>query len=270
MRCTAFNRVKSNLDTGNVDIAEWHGAPRVNYLRDADRVMDAFYDFCHTAGPESCAFYEDAPGLIRKRLENLLEDIRRYPVIIPDSSSGPDMPELVTWSKLKAIIQSALYQPISLFQTFAKVLKALEERDGKPYWDFQNGGKRPTPACLVKSDPPDVPVDGEEGNNDAGNAINCADKWPGYRGSIEDLEDYARSLIEVSSSTGEINTSWMLACIGRKVKPKFRYGGNDSLHCRSSTHVLTRDRAVQGQHKPSHPLPLEHGGQRYAPCQCQE
>ena len=220
--------VRSNIDSGNVDLGEWHGAPRVNYLHDADRVMDAFYDFCHSAGPEGCAFYAETPGLIEQRLDNLLEEIRRYPVIIPDSSSGPDMPELVTWSKVKMIISMALYQPVKLFKTFAEVLQALEERNGRPYWDFKNGGKPPTPACSVKAVPPDVPAE-EEGNDDAGNAINCADKWPLYRGSIEDLEDYARRLLEVSSSLGELNTSWMLACIGRNVKPKFRYGGNDRL-----------------------------------------
>ena len=209
---------------GNVDLGEWHGAPRFNFLHDADRVMEAFYELCHAVGPKRCAFYAETPKAIEQRLDALLEEIRRHPVIIPDSPSGPDLPELVTWSKVKMLVNTALYQPVLIFETFAKVLKALEEGDGMPYWNFTTGGKPPTPICEVEVVPSDVPLV-EEGTEDAGNAISCADKWGSHRGSLEDFEDYARHLGEASSATGDVNALWMLSCLGRIVEPKFRYGG---------------------------------------------
>ena len=193
--------------------------------------MEAFYELCHNAGPEDCAFYAESSQAIKTRLDTLLENIRKYPIIIPDSPSGPDMPELVTWSKVKALVNTALYQPVLIFARFAKVLKALEEGDGMPYWNFTTGGNRPTPVCSVEASPSDKPVV-EEGTDDAATAISCADNWGTHRGSLEDLEDYARHLDEASSAAGDVNAMWMLNCLGRHVEPKFRYGGEycDTSH----------------------------------------
>ncbi|RYP74749.1 hypothetical protein DL771_002813 [Monosporascus sp. 5C6A] len=161
---------------------------KVERLVSDDRVMGAFYKYCHSAGPESCAFYAGSPGAIEQRL-SLLEEIRKYPVIVPASESSPDMPQLVTWSNVKRLISSALYQPIHMFKKFARVLEALEEGDGVPFYELV-GTDRFTPhICSIESVPPDVPKV-EPANDDAFLAIMCADRPRALTESVEEFEEF--------------------------------------------------------------------------------
>src|SRR4051812_3703839 len=100
--------------------------------------MDAFYEFCHRAGPLRCSFYAASPRQIQERLDALLRRLRVTPVLIPPvsladavvGSPGPEMPELVTYSKVRRIISTMLYQPIYRFRPVAEVLAGLERNDG--------------------------------------------------------------------------------------------------------------------------------------------
>ncbi|RYO81646.1 hypothetical protein DL764_009733 [Monosporascus ibericus] len=169
------DKVERLVSDGNVDYREWHWDSHINFLRDTDRVMNAFYDYCHSAGPEDCAFYAESPGAIEQRLSCLLEEIRKYPVVVPASDSGPGMPQLVTWSNVKRLISSALYQPIHMFKKFARVLKALEEGDGVPFYELAGTGQSTPPICSIEAVPPNVPKV-ESANDDAFPAIMCADR----------------------------------------------------------------------------------------------
>ncbi|RYP16634.1 hypothetical protein DL765_005025 [Monosporascus sp. GIB2] len=160
--------------------------------------MDAFYEYCHSAGPEDCAFYAESPGAIEQRLSSLLEDIRKYPVIVPASESGPDMPKLVTWSSVKRLISSVLYQPIHLFKKFARILKAVEKGDGVPFYELVGADQSTPPICSIEAVPPSVPRV-EPANDDAFPAI--------------------------ISAAGDVTALFRLASVGRTVRPKWRYSG---------------------------------------------
>ncbi|KAI0886433.1 alpha/beta-hydrolase [Annulohypoxylon maeteangense] len=216
------DKVERLVSDGNVDYQEWHWNSYINFLHDTDKVMEAFYDFCHKAGPSSCDFYASSPAAIEERLANLLLRIREHPIIVPASGTGPDMPQLITWSNLKRLISAALYRPIFMFKDFAKVLKSLEDGDGEPFYRMV-GSKDSVPVCSVETIPPNVPRL-EEGNADAFPAILCADSPP-MEDTVEEFAEFVEELTHISSAAGDVNALFRMACVGRTVRPKWRYAG---------------------------------------------
>ncbi|KAI0839370.1 alpha/beta-hydrolase [Hypoxylon sp. FL0890] len=217
------DKVERLVSDGNVDYREWHLHSYVNFLRDTDKVMEAFYDFCYKAGPSSCAFYASVPGAIKERLERLFERIRQHPVIVQAAETGPDMPQLITWSHLKRLISAALYRPIFMFKKVATVLRALENGDGEPFYQLVKSEKSTPPTCSIEAIPPNVPRL-EEGNDDAFPAILCADSPP-VKDTVEDFAKFVEQLTHISSAAGDVNALFRMACIGRTIRPKWRYTG---------------------------------------------
>ncbi|KAI0599616.1 alpha/beta-hydrolase [Biscogniauxia sp. FL1348] len=217
------DKVERLVSDGNVDYREWHLDEHINFLRDADKVMAAFYELCHKAGPLGCDFYAETPSLIEQRSADLFEHIRKHPVIIPASEPGPDIPQLIQWSHLRRLTLSTLYRPIEKFKPYAEVLAALEKGDGQPYYKLNTPGGSASSICSVEEIPSDVPRL-EEGNDDAFAAITCADHPPSTD-TVEQLGEYVDQLKEISSSTGDVNALYKLACIGRTVRPKWRFTG---------------------------------------------
>ncbi|KAI0153115.1 hypothetical protein GGR57DRAFT_503254 [Xylariaceae sp. FL1272] len=220
-------KVERLVSDGNVDYEEWHHQNYINFLRDADKVMNAFFDFCHDAGPNSCDFYAEAPARIEERLQTLLKNIRARPVVVAPGEglpgTGPDMPQLITWSHVRRLTSAALYRPILMFQQFASVLAALEAGDGRPFYNMMQLGGGAPPVCSVEGIPPDVPRL-EEGNSDAFPAIMCAD-LPMLNDTVEDFVSFVEDLNDISRAVGDVNALFRLACIGRSVRSKWRYDG---------------------------------------------
>ncbi|OTB09810.1 hypothetical protein K445DRAFT_71553 [Daldinia sp. EC12] len=217
------DKVERLVSDGNVDYREWHLNSHINFLHDTDKVMDAFYSFCYQAGPSSCDFYASSPKAIEQRLANLLERIRENPIIVPVAESGPDMPQLITWSHLKRLISATLYRPIFMFKKFAKVLRALEDGDGGPFYQLIKSEKSAPPICSIEAMPPNVPRL-EEGNDDAFPAILCADSPP-VEDTVVDFVEFVERLMRISSAAGDVNALFRLACVGRTIRPKWRYDG---------------------------------------------
>ncbi|KAI0418993.1 hypothetical protein F5X98DRAFT_88189 [Xylaria grammica] len=222
------DKIERLVSDGNVDIREWHYQTYINFLRDTDKVLDAFYDFCHEAGPGACALYADTPELIRRRMENLLEKIRKHPVLVtPDRSSATtdNMPQLITWSHIRRSTATVLYQPLLRFKTYATVLAALESGDGRPFYSLYSilYPDEESSVCSIETISPDIPRL-EGGNGDAFPAIQCSDQ-PQANQTVEEFIDFAKQLTEISKSSGDINTLYRLNCIGRTTRPKWRFDG---------------------------------------------
>ncbi|KAH9905250.1 alpha/beta-hydrolase [Xylariomycetidae sp. FL2044] len=217
------DKIERLVSDGNVDYREWFHQSRINFLRDTDKVMAAFYRFCHEAGPLQCAFHAETPALIEDRLHRLLAEIKEHPVIIPVSESGPAMPQLITWSHVKRLTSRALYQPIYMFKNYARVLNALEAGDGKPFYELIKSENSAPPICSIEAIPPNVPRL-EEGNDAAFPAIMCADSPP-INQTVEDFASFVDQLVDISSSAGDVNALFRLACIGRTIRPKWTFNG---------------------------------------------
>ncbi|KAI0376777.1 alpha/beta-hydrolase [Hypomontagnella monticulosa] len=217
------DKVERLVSDGNVDYREWHWHSYINFLHDTDKVMVAFYDFCHKAGPSSCEFYASSPEAIKQRLADLLERIRKHPIIVSVDESGLDMPQLITWSHVKRLISASLYRPIFMFKKVARVLRALEDGDGMPFYRLLHSEKSAPPICSIEAIPPNVPRL-EEGNGDAFPAILCADSPPD-EDTAESFAEFVEQLKVASTAAGDVNALFRIACVGRKIRPKWRYTG---------------------------------------------
>ena len=227
------DRVERLVSDGNVDYREWHLGQHANFLRDTDKVMDAFYDLCSKAGPLKCPIHSSTPEGVKDRVANVLRKSKTNPVIVPvckNNDDGPEMPFAVTYSRLQRAISSVLYRPVHKFESFSRVLAALERGDGRPFWDFVGANNLvPSSLCRVRVAPPDQPPQSlAEDTADAFTAIMCADSEP-FADSAEEFREYVSTLKEISSSAGAVNALFKASCAGRTVRPKWRYAGTQTF-----------------------------------------
>lgn len=218
------------VNDGNVDARDYVSGAPTHFLQDTDKVMDSFYRFCHLAGPERCTFHASTPEAIEARLDGLLSNIRKRPVIVPASVSLNPRPEIVSYSKVKRLITSALYRPLVMFPSLAEAFAALEDGDGRPFLDLTSQGGEELPLCesrLENPADPDIPtpeVPEAEASADASKAIMCSDGEP-IPGDVEIFERYAVKLMTVSKSAGSSMTSLVMGCVGWKVRAKWQFTG---------------------------------------------
>ncbi|RNJ55340.1 hypothetical protein D7B24_008771 [Verticillium nonalfalfae] len=222
------DRVERLVSDGNVDYEEWFNTKHLNFVHDTEKVVEAFYDSCHQAGPAKCAFYEDTPQGIKERLDRLFAAVKRHPVIISPSDEGPAVPELVTWSELKRLLFSALYQPQAQFADFARIAAALEKGDARPFYKhYQPEKPSSAPICAGAPVSPFEPLpDVTEGTSDTFPAVRCADRnLHGHNATMDQILEEANAMLEISPATGAVNALHSMVCLGRTVKPKWRFQG---------------------------------------------
>lgn len=224
------DRVANGL-VGNVDYDDWFANTQLNYLQDADKIMEAFFEFCEMAGPSKCAFHEATAKAIEERFFTLLGNLRKSPVLIPAHSNGTqlELPELVTYSKLQNLIRSCMYKPIYRFPTLARAMVALEERDGVPYYQLREEDAGPLPFagfCTVNETLPTVPTIPSHSEY-AFPAIMCADGEPisADEWTPDSFLAYSEELQRISKYAGASNVHSKLSCAGRQIRPKWRYAG---------------------------------------------
>ncbi|KAG8159820.1 hypothetical protein KVR01_010457 [Diaporthe batatas] len=221
------DRVGRLVSDGNVDYEEWYNSRHINSVRDADSVMAAFYQLCHKAGPLKCAFHGPSPDEIEERHQAILDRLRVQPIIfMPEASSGSELPEIITYSKIRQLAATSLYRPNYYFTHLARILAGLEQGDGKAYYDFVTRYGPPfSDVCSAQQIPPEEPLPSAgEGSDDAFPIILCADGKPlpdspvGFEGYVADME-------RVSRTSGAIVAKDRIACAGRQVRPRWSFKG---------------------------------------------
>jgi hypothetical protein len=218
--------------------------------------MNSFYQFCYQAGPQNCSFYASSPGEIELRLDTLLEDIRKHPVIVPQPPSG-GRPEVVSFSGLRRLIASALYRPLVMFPPLAETLSALETGEGKPFIELSGQGAGDPVLC--ESDPganpkfPDV-----EDTEDASKSILCSDAAP-LNLTVDQFGDYVNELAQISKSAGASMANMPLDCVGWSVEAKWRF---DGMSTPRGLELMADKwtRPFYRKYKLPDPLYREHGG----------
>ncbi|KAI3397104.1 hypothetical protein diail_11247 [Diaporthe ilicicola] len=221
------DRVGRLVSDGNVDYEEWYNGLHINAVRDADSVMAAFYTLCHKAGPLGCAFHGTSPTDIEERHQAILERLRVQPVIyMPETGFGSELPEIITYSKIRKLAATSLYRPNYYFTHLARILAGLEQGDGKAYYDFVTRHGLPfTDVCSALHIPPEEPLTSVgEGSDDAFPMILCADGQP-LPASPVDFEEWVGEMERVSRSTGAIVVKDRIACAGRRVRPRWGFRG---------------------------------------------
>lgn len=220
------DKVGRLVSDGNVDYNEWYNAAHINAVRDADKVMDAFYELCHKAGPLNCAFHGGSPETMKERHNAVLEKLRENPIIyVPDSELGSELPELITYSKIRKLAGTSLYRPNYYFKYLAEILAGLEREDGRPYYDFVTRFGSPfADFCTAEQIPPTEPLSEGEGTDDAFPTIMCADGVP-IAESAKEFAEHVAEMEDISHATGAIVLKDRIACAGRRIRPKWRFDG---------------------------------------------
>ncbi|KUI59633.1 hypothetical protein VP1G_06887 [Cytospora mali] len=221
------DKVERLVSDGNVDYEEWYNNAHINAVRDADIIMDAFYELCHRAGPLKCALYGPSPADIKERHKAILRRLRVQPTIyMPQSGSASGLPEMVTYTKIRKLAATSLYRPNYYFTHLADILAGLEKGDARPYYDFVTRHGLPfSDVCSAVSIPPEEPMTSDgEGNDDAFPMILCADGKP-LPSDPSEFEGYVQEMERTSQTTGAIVSKDRIACAGQRVRPKFRFDG---------------------------------------------
>jgi pimeloyl-ACP methyl ester carboxylesterase len=215
-----------NWTIGNVDAEQYSSGEGTHFLTDTDAVMTSFYTYCHAAGPSLCAFHASSPTLISARLTTLLTTLKTSPVIVPSSSTS-SKPEIITYSKARKLISSALYRPLAIFPALAEALAALEASDGEPFLSMSPQFSDQLPLCDSNtSQPPDPTpeIPEVEGSADASRAILCSDQAP-FLGGVSAFSTYLEECQNASTSAGATMANMRLGCVDWGVKAKWRFAG---------------------------------------------
>ncbi|KAF7926064.1 uncharacterized protein EAE97_010364 [Botrytis byssoidea] len=224
--------VERMVSDGNVNYNEWSTNTHTSFLHDSEKIMSAFYHYCHLSGPTICAFYSPTPSQISTRLATLLSQLKIHPILVsPQDASS--LPELITYSSLKRLISASLYRPILLFPSLATVLQALETGNGVPFIDLTSTfGMREIFTCDCPHNscndlPPPIDDDDDEDSEataDASAAIMCTDGGS-LPPSLSAFKTYATNLIASAPAAGAVGAEFRLSCVGRTVPAKWRFTG---------------------------------------------
>lgn len=192
--------------------------------------MEAFYELCIEAGPVQCLMYDRSPVSIRRRIEAILEDLQKNPIVVAPSDEGPLLPQLITFSKIRAFISTSLYRPFHTFELLAKVLAVAERRDSRALYEIFKPSDMLS-LCAIETVPPTVPPDTlNEGTADVFSAVLCADT-PQMNDTLDDFAAYAEAVQKMSYSAGAVNAVNRMGCVSRHIRPKWRVAGQSLPAC---------------------------------------
>ncbi|KAI9646467.1 hypothetical protein NHQ30_004460 [Ciborinia camelliae] len=222
------DKVDRMVSDGNVDYHEWSTNAHTSFLHDSDKIMEAFYHYCHLSGPTLCSFYSPTPSQISTRLHNILASLKLHPIIVA-SSDTISLPEIITYTSLQRLISASLYRPILLFPSLANVLLSLEAGDGLPFIHLVSTfGMREPFTCECESCNNGFPSPAEqedlEATDDAMAAVMCSDGGP-MNDTVSEFIHYADTLMRGAKASGAVNVEARMTCVGWKVQSKFRFTG---------------------------------------------
>ena len=243
-------------DTGNVNYSEWYNGTGIHYIEDTDKVMLAFFDLCHKAGPQKCALYASTPIAIQERLESIYTKLQKYPLqVFPTTNNtmelqslGITRPKVLTYSDVKNSVIYSLYQPLALFSHFAKALAALEADDGIPFLKLAIAQGHIQPSFTCGCDSPECEEESgwplkAIGNGDAATYVKCGEgEADADKDSLEVMIKYEEELRRKSPLSASVMFNIRLACAGWKSRTKWNFVGEYSYYrsCFSELYILMR------------------------------
>ncbi|KAK6595985.1 alpha/beta hydrolase fold family protein [Botrytis cinerea] len=204
-----------------------------------DKVMLAFFDLCHKAGPQKCALYASTPIAIQERLESIYTKLQKYPLqVFPTTNNtmelqslGITRPKVLTYSDVKNSVIYSLYQPLALFSHFAKALAALEADDGIPFLKLAIAQGHIQPSFTCGCDSPECEEESgwplkAIGNGDAATYVKCGEgEADADKDSLEVMIKYEEELRRKSPLSASVMFNIRLACAGWKSRTKWNFVG---------------------------------------------
>ncbi|KAF8075851.1 hypothetical protein FPV67DRAFT_1469501 [Lyophyllum atratum] len=213
------DKIERLVIDGVVDIKNYYSTLWSTNLLDTDKTMDAFFTYCHSAGPSGCPFYAPSPDLIAANLTALYNSVSARPIPVRTANSYG----IVDYSRLRTSVFVSLYSPWASWPPLAQALADLANGDGATLFSLL---EKPPFECECGKRQGELPV-----VRDAETAIVCND-GDVVPEAFEELEKYFKDttsksqwaeiwgairtacLIPNGSGPFEANTSFPLLVVG--------------------------------------------------------
>ena len=196
-------------------------------LVDTEKAMKSFYTFCYHAGPDACplATANSSVTDIEQRTQRITNSLYHDPLAIV-SSDGPDF---LTWSDLKTLIFTSVYQPRLMFPMIASILAAIEAGGG-PVLDHLAENYRYTHTYSC-SDDPSSPLDFLDTVVPL-MSILCGDGVSQNYMTKAEFTEYWKLLDTISPTGGSFWSMLSMRCAAWKIRASHKFegpcGGNTS------------------------------------------
>jgi pimeloyl-ACP methyl ester carboxylesterase len=178
------DRVGRMVLDGVLDAEMYYGNEWGEFLEQTDEAMGEFVRLCYDAGLGRCSFWGPSTADITDRLDGIIQRLRNHPVPVSMVESREKLPTLVTYSDLKALFLTTIYNPLSRFPSMADTLHQLE---------------RGNVSALAGA------FAGSDSISDSRLAILCADSYRRNRlTTIEEYKSYAEYTTYKSRYIGDM------------------------------------------------------------------
>ncbi|KAL0580855.1 hypothetical protein V5O48_001147 [Marasmius crinis-equi] len=127
------DKVERLVIDGVVDIDLYYQTKWLESLEDVEKTLQWFFDSCHQAGRDHCAFYEDSPEAIRNKLEGIYANLINHPIPVQSPTNGSHY-TVVDYAQVRGLIFNALYQPFKTWSGLAEGLQALAEGNATEFY----------------------------------------------------------------------------------------------------------------------------------------
>ncbi|KAF3046456.1 hypothetical protein E8E12_009594 [Didymella heteroderae] len=222
------DRVGRAVLDGVVNEWDYHHSLGNGSLVDNEKAMESFYSYCLNSGHGECPLGGNATTTtdIKNNTERILKGLYHDPFVL----SSAEGPEVVTYSDIKSIVFSCLYQPQLSFKLLGILLSQIQ-KGGGDLIDKMSGPFRTAHrlSCGINgtahpsySNPDDVPTF----------AILCADGVDQSKLTIDEFTEYWHLLQSMSSAAGDIWSFLRMKCAAWDIRANYKfdgpYGGNTS------------------------------------------
>lgn len=224
------DRVERMVNDGNVNFVEWSANNHTTFSTDADKIMTKFYYYCAKNNTSALYLEGQTPEEVGKRIENILEKLQTEPIITDTEVFVQGVSTIASYSMVRRLIASTLYQPRKMFPQLAQILVSLERGDATPLLDHYATFTTPLrcPDEIMRPGRPATyqsPYPGIlEANFEASAAVICSDGNP-RDDSLPHTLNHTAHLLRMSQAAGPVNAINWLDCSGWKIEAKDRFAG---------------------------------------------
>ena len=214
------SRVHRVIIDGVVNATDYYEGKWLTNLQDTDQIVYKFGEYCHAAGPESCALWRKSPATVLQDLESILNSIWENPIAV----AGNELrgPEIITYSDVMKLIRDGLYHPIENAEKIAMFVQDLSTRNGTAFADYKADLEKPDcDNWMGKEDDPDACAPDFDAPISSG--VSCTDAVDHTTTTRSEFADRLAVLREQSKWMGNLWAEITLPCLGWKARPKWRF-----------------------------------------------
>lgn len=236
------HRVKRFILDGVASSKEYYAGTILKDNMQADDMFQRLFEYCALAGPDKCGLSAGNKSTDTERhLQAIFDDIQDNGPIPVWTDSGP---QVITLSDLKHQTTEMLYGPLTTFQTFAKLIGPLAQRNGSEF-AISKASDRKEPLTDSNVDPYNAATN-PVSFSVISNAIIGADSNRTFR-NVSSYEPVWHSLQQLSHWAGDAIAFEYLSQFSWPSTPKWRFSDTHSIASNSTAHpILFASNLVDG------------------------